>query len=219
MHEQFFSVNEKKELSEFGLPVVRNFMSKNGKIKMMECEKEGADWKKILENQEKKFLEIGGPSFRFTEDDIIDFNEYSENLVRMNNGKHFETPNDEGIKVSTKEYTDVVGDAVNLPFPDKSFGAVFVRNFRMDESQRKLPRPKPNTFDLENTQLIRSISPEVKRVLDENGLLVWLNMEKPDFNTFISDGFVPLFYQKREFENSTQRYHAVFIKGPESEQE
>lgn len=205
-------INKPKEYSEFGLPIARRYRLSEGDVAITECEKEGADWKKLLEEQEKDFLEIGGPSLTYGEGEIINFNDYKDRTTCTNISNNFSIRNQDGEIVEAKEYIDRLADAAELPYEDESFGAVFARNFRIEESKRKLPKPKGLQSDFENNEYIRKVIKEARRVLTEGGLAVWLNLESADFKSLMDGGFEIIFYQKRDYANGRDRYQAVFRK-------
>ena len=208
---------QQREYAEFGLPVVRRKSINGSGGRLVECEKEGTHWKRMLERQEKDFLEIAGPSLFFVDDEIINFNEYADRLTCSNVTDDFTMRNQDGNLVSAKEHVDVIADAAQLPFPDHTFGALFARNFRMEDSKRLRPKPSPESLqsDQENNEYIRKVVKEAYRVLDKDGMVVWLNLERADFQSLINGGFEPIFYQQREYANGRNRYQGVFRKKEE----
>ena len=210
-------VEKPKEYCEFGLVVVRHIEVKGASL--TECEKEGTNWKKLLEDQEKNFLEIGGPSLCYVSDEIIDFQDYIDRTICTNISDNFEMKNQNGETVNGGEYVDEIADAANLPFQDETFGAVFARNFRIESSTRKKPKPLAGEFDAENSEYIRKAIKESWRVLDRDGLVIWLNLESTDFKSLLNSGFELVFYQKKEFKRGAVRYQAVFRKKDEKKYE
>lgn len=206
--------NTQKEYSEFGLPIARRKPISGSEGVIIECEKEGTHWKRMLEGEQKDFLEIAGPSLSFVDNEIINFNEYKDRTTCSNVSNDFTLKNQNGESVSAKEYVDVLADAADLPFADKSFGALFARNFRMEDSKRLKPKPSPGSLqsDIENNAYIRKVIKEAYRVLDEKGMVVWLNLERADFQSLINAGFEPIFYQQRSYANGRSRYQGVFQK-------
>jgi hypothetical protein len=75
-----------------------------------------------------------------------------------------------------------------------------------------MPKPLAIESDKENNQYIRKVIQEERRVLDDGGLAVWLNLESSDFRSLIDAGFEIIFYQKREYDSGAKRYQAVFRK-------
>ena len=203
-----------KEYSEFGLPVARRKSISGSEGLLIECEKEGTHWRKMLEGEQKDFLEIAGPSLSFVDNEIINFNDYKDRTTCTNISDEFTLKNQNGEAVSAKDYVDVVADAADLPFADKSFGALFARNFRMEDSKRLKPKPSPGSLqsDIENNAYIRKVIKEAHRVLDEKGMVIWLNLERADFQSLINGGFEPIFYQQRSYANGRNRYQGVFRK-------
>lgn len=203
-----------KEYSEYGLLLTRRYKINGSEGSISEYVKEGSDWKKELKEQKKDFLEIAGPSLFYADDEIINFNDYKDRTICTNISNEGKMRNQDGRMVERKDYIDVLADAAQLPFEAESFGAVFARKFRIEESKREKPAPKSTELksDSENNEYIRKVLVEVRRVLAEDGLVVWLDLETADFKSLIDAGFKPIFYQKREYPNGRNRYQAVFQK-------
>jgi hypothetical protein len=207
--------NKQEDYSEFGLPIVRRGQIANSEATFIESERKGSDWKKTLESQEKDFLEIAGPSLFYGEEEIIRFDDYKDRLTCTNVSTDLKLKKPDGTLADAKDYVDVVADAAQLPFKDGSFGAVFVRDFRMEDSKRTQPKPLPLQADKENNEYFRAVIKEMRRVLDDGGLAVCLNIERTDLASLQSSGLDMVFCQQRNYPNGRTRYQVVFQKQPQ----